>query len=84
MFHITKSNKVKIWPHKDISKNQPIRPTKTPANPESDMIKKIITIIEYNSDNSNNSRFPLASTLYQQASNSFSQAIKKFREICHL
>jgi hypothetical protein len=46
MFHITKSNKVKIWPHKDISKSQPTRPTKTPANPESEMIKKIITIIE--------------------------------------
>lgn len=84
MFHITKSNKVKIWPHKDISKIQPTRPIKTTANPESDMVKKIIKIIEENSDHSNNSRFPLASTLYQQASNSFSQAIKKFREICNL
>lgn len=79
MFHVTLNKKVKIWCHKDISKSKPS--LNTSNGTEQDMVRKIIRIIEENSDNSS-SHCPVNCILYEQASSSFSSALLKFREIC--
>lgn len=48
------------------------------------MIKKIIRIIEQNSDNSNSKRdkYPIGKMLHEKGLRNFNQVIANFREIC--
>lgn len=79
MLHVTLNKKVKVWCHKDISKP---KPTQSSKGTEQDMVKKIIRIIEENSDNSGSHHPPVDAILYEQASSSFNAALSKLREIC--
>lgn len=50
MFHLTERRKVKVWLDKDISRLAPEAPSQ--AGSESDMVKRVIQIIDENVDHS--------------------------------
>ena len=79
MFHLTDKHKVKIWLHHDLSKIKPSTPSHQGS--ESDMVRRIIQIIDENVDHSTENDFPLGSLLYEDSQN-FNRAIIKLRDIC--
>jgi hypothetical protein len=79
MLHITTSNRVKVWCSRDISQTKPTQPHS--QGTMDDMVKKILTLIEENTDYSGN-YFPVGPTIKEEASFSFASALQKLKDIC--
>ena len=80
MFHICQKGKLKVWCNQNIYKNVPEQYNLGEGR-EEDMVMKIISIIDRNTDQSSK-HFSIKNVLLREPRLSFASAIVMFRKIC--
>lgn len=80
MFHICQKGKLKVWCNQNIYKNVPEQ-YNLGEGPEEDMVMKIISIIDRNTDQSSK-HFSIKNVLMREPRLSFASVIVMFRKIC--